>query len=193
MTTAAIPLSRPARLNYLRGASLGLLGIALGLTFGALLVAILATRVFDYELLTVRSGSMEPTISRGDLIVVKPVAIRDVKEGDIILFSSGGDRIPTVHRVAGINEVELRIANPATGSVDVQTSYRLVTRGDANPEPDLAEVTSDQLVGEVWFTVPGGGSVTGLPLQYILLGVAGMSLIAWGVWELRLRRRRGSR
>ncbi|MGE0599031.1 MAG: signal peptidase I [Dehalococcoidia bacterium] len=177
------------RCQVARAAGIGILGITLGLLLGALLAANLATRLFDYELLTVRSGSMQPAISRGDLIVVKPVAISDVKEGDIVLFSSGGDGIPTVHRVAGINEVELRISDPATDSVDVQTEYRLVTRGDANPEPDFAEVTSDQLLGEVWFTVPGGGAVTGLPIQYILLGIAAVSTVGWVGWGFRPGRR----
>jgi signal peptidase len=166
---------------------LGISGVVLGLAFGGLLVATLATRVFDYELLTVRSGSMEPSISSGDLIIVKPGAMADVAEGDVILFASGGDGIPTVHRVAGINEVELRIADAAAGTVDVQTSFRLVTKGDANPAPDLAEVTQEQFIGEVWFTLPGGGSVTGLPMQYILLGIAGLSVVAWIGWEVRAR------
>ena len=187
MTTLVVPAPTLQLRRIIRGAALGALGIGLGLAFGGLLVAILATRLFGYELLTVRSGSMEPAIARGDLIVVKPVAITDVDEGDVVLFSTGGDRIPTVHRVAGINEVELRIANPATGTVDVQTDYRLVTRGDANAEPDSAEVTPERLLGKVWFTVPGGGAIAGLPIQYVLLGIAGLSLVAWAGWEIRRR------
>ena len=160
------------------------------MALAALLVAVIATRLFDYELLTVRSGSMEPAITSGDLIVVKPVAMDTVVEGDVVLFAAGGDGIPTVHRVAGINEVELRISDPATGAVDVQTDYRLVTKGDANEQPDIQEVTAERLLGEVWFTVPGGGAITGLPLQYILLGFAACCVAAWGAWEIRTHRRR---
>lgn len=189
MTTITLNFPPRSPTRILRATLLAVGGTAVGLALGALVVAILATRAFDYELLTVRSGSMEPAIARGDLIVVKPTAMRDVSEGDIVLFAAGGDAIPTVHRVAGINEVELRISNPASGADDVHTDYRLVTKGDANSEPDLDEVTRDQFLGEVWFTVPGGGAVTGLPLQYILLGVAGTCVVAWVAWEIRLRTR----
>ena len=119
---------------------------------GGLLLAVVATRVFDFEVLTVRSGSMEPAIARGDLIVVKPQAIERVNEGDIVLFAAGGDGIPTVHRVVGINEIEFRVTDTATGAVDSSFDYRLVTKGDANPEPDTAEVDASRLRGEVWFT-----------------------------------------
>ena len=171
-------------------AGLGIAGTVVGLLFGAMLVAILATRVFGFEVLTVRSGSMQPAIGRGDLIVVRPVAMADVHEGDVVLFAAGGDGVPTVHRVAGINEVELRIHDAATGETDVQTDYRLVTKGDANDQPDIQEVTESQLIGRVWFSVPAAGAATGLPLQWVLLGVAGMSLLGWAAWEARAWRRR---
>jgi signal peptidase len=181
-------MARPSRpLLAVRAIALGIGGAAVGLALGSLLVAVVATRVFDFELLTVRSGSMSPAIGPGNLIVVKPVAIDRVEEGEVVLFAAGGDRIPTVHRVAGINEIELHIRDAATGDVDVRTDYRLVTKGDANPAPDLDEVTADRLRGEVWFVAPGAGAITGLPLQNLLLGVAATSLLAWGAWELRIR------
>ena len=180
----------PSAVKVGRAQALAVGGTVLGLAFGVLLVALLATRVWDYELLTVRSGSMEPAIARGDLIVVKPAAISEVGEGDVVLFAAGGDGIPTVHRVAGINEVELRVRDAASGTEDVHTDYRLVTKGDANEHPDIQEVTKGQLIGEVWFTVPGGGALTGLPLQWILTGIAACSVLAWGAWELRAQWRR---
>src|SRR5690606_34504354 len=96
---------------------------------------------------------------------------------------------PTVHRVAGINEVEFQVRDPATGEVDVSRSYGLVTQGDANDLPDTWEVTASDLRGEVWFSVPGAGDLTGLPLQWILLGFAAVSLAAWAAWEWRHHRR----
>lgn len=166
--------------------SFRLAGLAAGgLALGALLVAILATRVFGYELLTVRSSSMEPALGPGDLIVVKPTAIRDIREGDIVLFAAGGDAVPTVHRVAGINEVEFQVRDAATGNVNTSTQYRLVTQGDANELPDIQEVTASDLRGEVWFSIPRAGAVTGMPLQWVLLGCAACVLSAWAVWEAR--------
>lgn len=177
--------SRPRGVHtrWAKGAALALAGTVAGLLLGTLLVALLATRVFGYELLTVRSASMQPALGPGDLIVVKPVAIEDVSEGDVVLFAAGGDAIPTVHRVAGINEVQLHVRDGASGTTEVQTEYRLVTRGDANEQPDMHEVTRSQLLGEVWFSVPKAGSVAGFPLQWLLFAFAGMSLLAWAGWE----------
>ena len=175
---------------FVRAVGLAVLGVGVGLLLAGLLLAVIATRVFDFELLTVRSGSMEPAIGRGDLIVVKPVAVDAVEEGDVVLFAAGGDGIPTVHRVVGINEIELRVTDAATGLVESTFDYRLVTKGDANPEPDLAEVDASRLRGEVWFTVPGGGAWSGWPVQYLLFAFAGVSLAGWAAWELAQRRRR---
>jgi len=188
--THAAPALRPRARAAARGLALALGGTLAGLVVGVLMVAIVATRVFGYEVLTVKSGSMAPAIEAGDLIVVKPAAMKDVHEGDVILFAAGGEGVPTVHRVAGVNEVELRIADPASRTTESHTSYRLVTKGDANPEPDRGEVTEGDFKGELWFTVPGGGALTGMALQQLLIGLALASLLAWGGWELWTRRKR---
>jgi len=163
-------------------------GTLAGLFLGALLIALVATRFLGFELLTVRSGSMEPTISRGDLIVVRPVAFDKVTEGDVVLFTAGGDAIPTVHRVAGINEFELRIRDAATGAETVHTERRLVTKGDANPGPDTGEVQAGDVLGTVWFTVPAAGTLVGLPLQHALFAFAAVTVVVWLAWEVHRRR-----
>jgi signal peptidase I len=164
-------------------------GIALGLFFGGLLAAIIATRLFGYQVLTVRSESMAPAIRAGDLIVVKPVPIDRLEPGDIVLFASGGDAIPTVHRVAGVNTIALEVRDTAGQPIETLTDYRLVTQGDANPLPDASEVTASQLRGEVWFTIPGGGVVAGMPLQIILAAVAATTTLTWIAWEAARRLR----
>ena len=45
------------------------------------------------ESYVVLSGSMEPTISPGDVIVVEDVDPGDVEEGDVITFRRDGDRL----------------------------------------------------------------------------------------------------
>jgi len=183
---------RSARqLRAARLAALAAAGLIVGLAFGALVVAVLATRLFGYEILTVRSASMEPALRAGDLIVVRPAAIEDIDEGDVVLFTSGGDSVPTVHRVAGVNHLELQVRDPLTGTVDVSTDYRLVTQGDANDLPDPREVTAGELRGEVWFSIPGAGNLTGMPAQRLLFALFGSTLLAWCAWELwrwRVRR-----
>ena len=194
MATAVLPIPRtmtPGR--ALRVFFLALAGLLAGCFVAALAVALIATTFFDYRVLTIRSDSMAPALGTGDVIVVRPGAINAAAPGDIVLFASGGDRIPTVHRVAGINEVELRVTDRQTNAVEVFSEHRLVTKGDANELADQGEVTGDEYLGEVWFTVPWGSHVSGLPLQYAFLGVLGATCIAWIAWEIRQQARRSER
>ena len=161
--------------------------LALGVAAGLIIVMLVATRLFDYQVLTVSSGSMSPVLETGDLIVVKPASTDDVSEGDVVLFKSGGDRIPTVHRVVGVNEIETRIRDSTTGGIEVSTERRLVTQGDANAEPDGREVTGEQLRGQVWFSIPNAGAIAGTGLAPAMGIVFGGAIAAWAAWEIALR------
>ncbi len=86
----------------------------------------------------VLSGSMEPTISAGDMVVVRDVPPDAIAEGDVITFTNGGERI--THRV-----VEVR----SEGS-----ERRFVTKGDANEDRDAEPVSAGQVEGRVWFHLP---------------------------------------
>ena len=96
----------------------------------------------EHPLLAVASGSMEPVLYEGDLILVQGVqnaceihaAPKDANPpGDIIVF-----RKPTypsdliVHRAVGNG---------------TDPSYYLVTQGDANPGPDGWRVRESDIVG----------------------------------------------
>lgn len=185
----AATLHRPAPPRVIRGVLLGAAALVVGTLVGAVLVAVVATRFFDYSVLTVSSGSMAPALRNGDLIIVRPAAIGDIKTRDIVLFESGGDRIPTVHRVIGVNDVETRITDRTTGAIDVSHDYRLVTKGDANPEADSREVTADRLRGAVWFTVPHVGALGNAGIAAVLGIVFGVAATGWAAWEISLRLR----
>ncbi|MCX8173485.1 MAG: signal peptidase I [Thermoplasmata archaeon] len=71
----------------------------------------------------VMSGSMEPTLSRGDVIFWHPCKISDVRVGDIIVYKSYIEKDKYVlHRV-----IDIRVEN---GEI------LLATKGDANEFPD---------------------------------------------------------
>ena len=93
--------------------------------------------LFGYSCLAVLSGSMEPAVSAGDLIVIHRQT--DYKEGDIITFSE--DSFYTTHRI---------IASDAGG-------YR--TKGDANNIQDAAPVRSEQVAGKVKWIIPKAGNL----------------------------------
>ncbi len=85
-----------------------------------ILVTVFAYRVTGHvtPLLTVKSGSMEPILSVGDVILIEPVGRQDLKVGDVVVFYRPGTDQLIVHRV--IRKTELGI----------------YTKGDANPGID---------------------------------------------------------
>ncbi len=96
------------------------------------------------EFKIVQSGSMEPEIPVGAVVVIVPRAEYGI--GDVITF--GDDtrtRIPTTHRIVGVERV---------GGV---THYR--TKGDANQEPDGEPVPHGAVIGAIELTVPRLGYV----------------------------------
>jgi signal peptidase len=105
------------------------------------------------EVKIVRSGSMEPSISTGSLVVIRPSASYEV--GDVITFGEDtGTAIPTTHRI-----VERR-----------GTSY--VTKGDANEEVDPREIAHSAVIGKVLIDVPFAGYILDFarqPLGFVLL------------------------
>ncbi len=105
--------------------------------------------------MAVLSGSMEPKIGVGALVVAKEWSPEKLKVGDVITYSLAGDTLVT-HRI-----IEL---NTEAGSV--------LTKGDANDIPDGAPVPYDRIVGKVLFSVPLLGYLT----MYIKtpIGIAGI-------------------
>ena len=97
--------------------------------------------------LIVLTGSMEPMIQSGDLIIVKQVNTTDLEKGDVIAFydpESNSNSILT-HRIAEvINE-------------DGVIYYR--TKGDANNTEDSKPVLADKVVGIYKLKIPNAGDV----------------------------------
>lgn len=83
----------------------------------------------------VYTGSMEPAIPVGGLVVIKPVDPGTLKTGDIICFKFSEDTSVT-HRIVNI------------------TNVGFVTKGDANEVPDQWTVKEENVVGKVILTIP---------------------------------------
>ena len=72
-----------------------------------------------WRLAPVLSGSMDPAIKQGSMVVVEQVDIHDLRVGDVMLFNAPIDGHPAVvHRVHEI------------GTIDGRPAFR--TKGDAN-------------------------------------------------------------
>jgi signal peptidase I len=146
---------------------------------GAGLVLVLALTVplaFDARPLTVLSGSMEPALMTGDVIVVRKTSALSVAPGDVVTFREpGGQRLIT-HRVRGMR---LR-----------DGSMHFVTKGDANKPVERWRLPQDKPVRRVVYRLPLLGY--GLNLfrtrigLILLVGVPLVLLAAvelWAIWR----------
>ena len=113
---------------------LGFLGVI------ALTVAISALPITgNFKIMVVLSGSMEPKIQTGSIVVVRPRAAYAI--GDVITFRGTGEKnVSITHRVT-----EMRVDSGVP-------SY--VTKGDANNTPDSRLIAQKDVIGGVLFSVP---------------------------------------
>lgn len=119
----------------------------------------------DYKFMIVQSGSMEPSIKTGAVVMVNPVD--NYKIGDIITFKKSERAI--THR---INDIEVREGKPY-----------YITKGDANNTPDSKKVTNEEVIGKVLFDIPYFGYVINFiqtPLGFALAIIIPAVLIIMG-------------
>lgn len=123
---------------------------------------------------TVLSGSMEPSISPGDVVVVEDVDASTLERGDVITFRREGETKPTTHRIVERRETE--------------TGPAFVTKGDANDARDGPTVVPENVVGEVQFVIPLVGYVVrfaGTRLGFAtLVGAPIALLVVSEVWKV---------
>lgn len=90
-----------------------------------------------YQSLLIRSGSMEPSIMTGDVILIK--TMEEYIEKDVITFKEQEERIVTHRIVKETNEAGKKA---------------FITKGDANRSIDNDVVEPAQVLGKVVFIVP---------------------------------------
>ena len=93
---------------------------------------------FGIGLGVVESGSMEPMLQIGDLIIVREA--EEYAVGDVVVYQSGKSAV--VHRIIEIN-----------GEGDEQ---QIITQGDANNAAD-APITAEEIKGKLWTHIPKVG------------------------------------
>jgi len=116
----------------------------------------------NFKILTVLSGSMEPSIHTGSVVIVKSAPSASsgqatYKIGDVITFGLG-TKTPTTHR---IQDIKVQAG---------QETY--ITKGDANKTPDAKEITRKDIIGKVRFSIPLLGYVVSFvrkPLGFMIL------------------------
>lgn len=114
--------------------------------FVSLLICVALMVVLGYKFMIVSSGSMEPTLPVGSLIIVTPCDYDDLELGDIVTMNKSSTYL--THRVAGkkIDGVVIDENDPLYNSSEA----RWYTKGDANESEEGDAVISDgQVVGTV--------------------------------------------
>jgi len=115
------------------------------LVMGIIILVALNSNLFRYWIAVIASGSMEPTIKIGDIIVIDKSykeRIDEVQEGDVLVFGMNG-KIYT-HRVVKVN-----VKN---------NEYSFITKGDReNQSIDSWVVTKNELIGVTKYTIKGLG------------------------------------
>lgn len=101
--------------------------------------------VFGYELKTVLSGSMEPFLQTGSVIVVRQTGNDEqFNEGDIVTFQTE-ERVLVTHRIIGVEKNEY------------------IMKGDNNDGADVNPVHEQNIVGKyAGITIPYVGYVMNL-------------------------------
>ena len=111
----------------------------------------------NYQIKIVQSGSMEPSIRTGSIVIVKPSA--NYKVGDVVTFGKDTKKdIPTTHRIVSSRAVEGVIM--------------FTTKGDANEDNDTSEIKQSDIHGKVLLDVPFFGYIIDLarkPLGFVVL------------------------
>jgi signal peptidase I len=138
---------------------------------GALLALLIAGPLaFGDHPATDLTGSMEPTISPGDVVINEQIAPAEAKVGDIVTFRDPEEQSKMLtHRVVAVRPVK-------------EGRYAFVTQGDANNTQEHWRVPADGQIGRVVYTVPwvgniavfartklGMGLLIGVPLLLILI------------------------
>jgi signal peptidase I len=115
----------------------------------ALAIAAVATipTLFGFQSFAVLSGSMEPTIGTGDVVVVRTIAPLDARIGDVVTFRSPENPGKLVtHRATSIR---------ASGE-----TVTFVTKGDANTGSERWSIAAGGTIGKVEYRIPKLGYVT---------------------------------
>jgi signal peptidase len=114
-------------------------------SIAAVVIVWFAVGLFPFQPALVGSGSMQPVMYTGDVVIIAKVPADMVEEGDIIQFREEGD-ITIVHRVIEIRETD--------------NSYVFITKGDDNDKPDTDPVLPANVVGKAVYTVPRVGWIS---------------------------------
>jgi signal peptidase len=172
--------------------------VVCGAAYAVSLAVPLWFQVHHQRLLIVTSGSMAPKFDAGDAVVLRAIADEsDLKVGQVISFWPTGQDELVTHRIVALRKLPDLEVDEATGRMEpkigpdgnpVLKSY-VVTKGDANDEPDvnatpITRIRGVQLaVHRGWgWVLQWAGSSQGRAVMLVppLIALATLELLAMG-------------
>ena len=91
----------------------------------------------DWSPTLVTSGSMEPLVAPGDIVMIRPVSAEELTPNSVVLYDRTGDTGRVLHRI-----------------LEQLPDGTFRTGGDANAVPDSAPVRLDEIEGAAVLAVP---------------------------------------
>jgi len=153
------PPERIATAAQQRNNKLGNLVKYLGYTLSAVLISFSVLSASGFmKARVVLTGSMEPVISPGDIVLLAPAPRTQPKLGDVAAYTArrfSGESVGIfTHRIIG--------GDPVNG---------WIMKGDANPSPDVQKPKAADMNGVVFFVIPWIGKLMAPKMLMMLIPV----------------------
>jgi signal peptidase len=126
-----------------------------------------------YRFFVVQSGSMEPKIKTGSVVLVAPSS--EYKVGEVITYK--------INPNANLKDVKSTITHRIIEVQDDEGRKTFKTKGDANQSPDLEMATQNSVLGKVRFSIPYAGyaiAFTKTQTGFFVLIVIPATIIVYG-------------
>jgi signal peptidase len=111
----------------------------------SVLIIWFAVGLFPFYPSVIVTGSMEPLIKPGDIVLLQKIQGEEAQIGDVIQYFHPEEEIYITHRVMAIDDTDKK---------------KLQTKGDNNPSVDSNPVLLEQVKGKVIVTIPKAGWLT---------------------------------
>ena len=133
---------------------------------------------FGYKSFVIMSGSMEPTIKKGDAILVKEVPENAIRMNDIISFTTQ-NKTNVTHRIIGIAEENGK--------------RKYTTKGDNNNTEDKERITYEQIDGKYQFKMSQFGVIINILKSKFTLMILVLIIILITCYKSRIKKRKEQR
>ena len=132
---------------------------------------------FGFKTYEIISRSMENTINKNDVIVVKDVSQKEINKNDIIAFSNGKEII--THRVINMENINGKMF--------------YTTKGDNNRYQDKEKISYEQIEGKYIFKIDKLGYIFNFLKNKYLLSILFVILIFCLVHIIMVKKRKKKR